>query len=69
MEKPTTEHMIVVKRVLGYIAGTMDLGCHYGRKKGDGDLVGYSDSDLAGDVDTRQSTIGVLFFLGSSLIT
>jgi hypothetical protein len=26
MEKPTTEHMIAVKRVLGYIAGTMDLG-------------------------------------------
>jgi hypothetical protein len=27
------------------------------------------DSDLAGDIDTRQSTIRVLFFLGSSLIT
>ena len=31
-------------------------------------LVGYSDSDLAGDVDTCRSTTGVLFFLGGNLI-
>jgi hypothetical protein len=32
-------------------------------------LVGYSDSDLAGDVDDRKSTIGIVFFLGSSAVT
>ena len=32
-------------------------------------LVGYSDSDLAGDVDTRKSTTGVVFFLGGNLVT
>jgi hypothetical protein len=53
MEKPTIEHLMVVKRVLRYIAGIVDLGCHYGRKKGAGGLVSYSDSDLAGDVDTH----------------
>jgi hypothetical protein len=53
MEKPTIEHLMVVKRVLRYIARIVDLGCHYGRKKGAGGLVSYSDSDLAGDVDTH----------------
>jgi hypothetical protein len=32
-------------------------------------LVGYSDSDLAGDIDTRKSTSGTLFFLGNCLIS
>jgi hypothetical protein len=31
--------------------------------------VGFSDSDHAGDVDSRRSTSGVLFFLGKNLIT
>jgi hypothetical protein len=69
MEKPTVEHLMAIKRVLRYIAGTIDLGCHFGRKGNTSELVGYSDSDLAGDVDTRQSTTGLLFFLGHSLIT
>jgi len=68
MENPTTEHMVAVKRVLRYVAGTLHFGCHYQRKKG-AHLIGYSDSDLAGDIDTRKSTTGVIFFLGSSIIT
>ncbi|EEC81933.1 hypothetical protein OsI_25798 [Oryza sativa Indica Group] len=68
MEKPTTEHLAAVKQVLRYVAGSIGYGCHYKRKK-DASLVGYSDSDLAGDVDTRKSTSGVFFFLGDNLIT
>lgn len=68
MEKPTTEHLAAVKRVLRYVGGTIGYGCHYKRKK-DASLVGYSDSDLAGDVDTHKSTSGVFFFLGNNLIT
>ena len=33
------------------------------------ELVGYSDSDLAGDVNDRKSTTGVVFFLNGSPIT
>jgi hypothetical protein len=31
--------------------------------------VGYCDSDLAGDIDTRKSTTDALFFLGKSLVS
>jgi len=66
---PTTEHFTAVKRVLRYIAGTIHYGCHYKRKSGADRLVGFSDSDLAGDVDTWRSTTGILFFLGNNIIT
>jgi hypothetical protein len=32
-------------------------------------LRGYSDSDLAGDLDSRKSTTGVLFFFGRSSVS
>jgi hypothetical protein len=32
-------------------------------------LVGYYDSDLASDIDTRKSTTCALFFLGKSLVS
>jgi hypothetical protein len=69
MEKPTTEHLLAVKRVLRYISRTVDYGCCYGRKKGGDVLIGYSDSDLAGDIDTCMSTTEVLFFLNGNLVT
>lgn len=68
MESPTTVHLAAVRRVLRYIASTMDFGCFYTRKK-DGELIGYSDSDHAGNIDTRKSTTGTLFFLGRNAIT
>jgi hypothetical protein len=68
MENPTTEHMTAVKRILRYIAGTLYFGCQYKRRK-EAVLAGYSDSDLAGDIDTRKSTSGILYFLGDNVIT
>ena len=32
-------------------------------------LVGYSDSDMAGDIDDRKSTTRVLFYLGNSPVS
>jgi len=69
MEAPTEEHEAAVKRIIRYIAGTLHLGCRYGREEGATSLVGYSDSDLGGDVDSRKSTSGSLFFLGGSPVT
>ena len=31
-------------------------------------LDGYSDSDYAGDLDNKKSTIGMAFFQGNNLI-
>ena len=33
------------------------------------ELVGYSDADWAGDIDSRRSTSGYCFKLGSGLIS
>jgi hypothetical protein len=69
MEKPTIEHLVAVKRILRYIAGTVNFGCSYQRKRGEVCLTGFSDSDHGADIDGRKSTTGVLFFLGENLIT
>ena len=69
MEKPTTEHMAAVKHILRYVKGTLNLGCVYEKKEGSLELIGYSDSDLAGDTDDRKSTSSLIFFLGSNPIS
>lgn len=67
MEEPHEEHLTAVKHILRFIAGTSDRGVFYPRKKGErAELLGFSDSDLAGDLDSRKSTSGVIFFLGVS---
>jgi hypothetical protein len=58
-----------VKRILRYLAGTLDHGLCYTRTTGKARFVGYSDSDLAGDVDSSKSTTRCLFFLGTSLVS
>ncbi|XP_062232763.1 secreted RxLR effector protein 161-like [Phragmites australis] len=68
MEWPTQEHMTAVKRILRYVARTINYGCRYG-KAVEGQLVSYSKSDLTGDIDTRKSTSGTLFFYGDSLVS
>lgn len=70
MEKPTSEHWAAMKHILRYVAGSLNIGLKF--RKGEEKfprLVGYSDSDMAGDVDDRKSTTGVLFKLGENLIT
>ena len=70
MEEPHEDHLAAVKHILRYIAGTRDWGLKYVRKKGDQPaLIGFSDSDLAGDIDSRKSTTGIIFFLGESPIS
>jgi hypothetical protein len=58
--------MVAVKHILPYIAGTVDWGLHL--KKGNGKVVllGFSDSDFTGNVDSWKSTSGVLFFLNQT---
>jgi hypothetical protein len=69
MEAPTSEHLAAVKHLLRYVAGTLSLGIVYRRGQGKPVLLRFSDADLAGDIDDRKSTTGMIFFLGRSPIS
>jgi hypothetical protein len=58
---PTTSHWSAGMHVLRYLAGTKSLGLTW--TKGQGGLVGFVDSDFAGDLDGHKST-SFFFFLG-----
>jgi hypothetical protein len=68
MRRSTTEHQQAVKRIIRYVVGTLDHGLYYPRCFGEAHLVGYSDSDHVGDIDTSKSMSGILFF-GKSLVS
>jgi hypothetical protein len=62
--------MSAAKHALRYLRGTPNLGITYGMGEGASEgLHGYSDSDYAGCVETRRSTIGYLFNYYSSAIS
>ena len=68
MGNPGKEHWQAVKRIFRYLRGTSDVGLIYG-----GDthclVTGYSDSDYAGDVDSRRSMTGYVFTLSGSVVS
>jgi hypothetical protein len=67
MERPRVEHMAAVKRLLRYVAGTLNYGLFYPRGEGGSlGILGYNDSDMGGDVDDSKSTSGMVFFLGNN---
>ena len=68
MSNPSETHWSGVKRVLRYLRGTSTYGLVYDGKGGS-ELSGFSDSDWAGDVNTRRSTSGYVFQLGGSTVT
>ncbi|GAU29997.1 hypothetical protein TSUD_160820 [Trifolium subterraneum] len=68
MDKPTEIHSAAAKRILRYLKGSISLGVLYKRGKNQ-ELVGWTDSDYAGDSDDRKSTSGYVFKFGSSAIS
>jgi hypothetical protein len=68
MENPTELHLLAAKRILRYLQGTRNLGIYY--TKGEkSDLIGFTDSDYAGDQDDRKSTSGYVFMLGNGAVS
>ncbi|GKE09556.1 zinc finger, CCHC-type containing protein [Tanacetum coccineum] len=57
------------KRVIGYVKGTLNYGLNYVEGQEVEHLVGFSDSDHAGDVVGARSTSGMIFYLGRNAIT
>ena len=67
MENPSVEHLKTAKRVIRYVKGTF-FGLKYKRSK-IFELIGYSNTDYAGDHIDRKNTSASVFFLGQNLIT
>lgn len=68
MHKPTRHHLGAAKRILRYLAGTIEYGIWF-RKTDDFRLNGFSDSDWAGSIEDRRSTSGSCFILGSAAVS
>lgn len=68
MHQSSTEHWVLVKRILWYLCGTLDEELLFYRDS----LVslhGISDADWAGNKDDYSSTSAYLVYLGRSLVS
>lgn len=68
MSRLTSLHFAAAKRVLRYLRGTMDFGLWY-KRGGAGELLVYTDSDFAGDFDSKKSTSGYVFLIDGAAVT
>ncbi|XP_048424280.1 uncharacterized mitochondrial protein AtMg00810-like [Pyrus x bretschneideri] len=68
MAQPTNVHMVLVKRILRYIQGTIGYGLHYTKSK-EFNITAYSDSDWAADINTRRSITGFVVYLGNNPVS
>ena len=69
MSNPGHEHWKALQWVLSYINGSLNTGLIYKHKYDTLDLVGYVDSDFAGDRDSRKSTTAYYFTLGGNCVS
>ncbi|KAH9744862.1 hypothetical protein KPL70_003863 [Citrus sinensis] len=67
---PGKVHWNAVKWIMRYLKGSSTCGLLYGKTKSDKiEVMGFVDSDFAGDLDKRKSTSGYMFVLNSCLIS
>ena len=68
MVEPRRVHLVAAKHVLRYLAGTKEYGLDY--KRSDGiRLIGFTNSNWAGNVADRKSTSECCFSLGSVAVS
>ena len=65
---PKESHMIALKRIIKYVKTIANFGVWYSKDTNDV-LAGYSDTNWAGNVDDRESTLGVCFYMGNNLVS
>ena len=63
----TQAHLTAVKRIFRYLKGTIELKLQY-RPESE-NLLGYSDTDWANDMDDRHSTTGNVFTMSGGAIS
>uniref|UniRef100_A0A803P8J1 Integrase catalytic domain-containing protein n=1 Tax=Cannabis sativa TaxID=3483 RepID=A0A803P8J1_CANSA len=67
MQTPLQQHWMAVKRILRYIAGTLDYGLHL-QPAPDFSIEASCDADWAANPDDRRSTTGYCIYLGGNLV-
>jgi hypothetical protein len=67
MDNPGKEHWRAVQWIFIYLRGTSNACLQIGKSR-DG-LVGYVDSDYAGDLDKRRSLTGYVFTIGGCVVS
>ena len=70
MSCPSKAHWTGVKRIIHYLKGTIDFGLKLSCVSDENpQVIGYSDADWAGDLDTSRSTSGYAFQIGQSTVS
>ena len=67
MSNPGKGHWEALKWLLRHLKGTSNVCLKFGRNSSG--LIGYCDSDYAGDLDARKSTSGNAFTLGGIAVS
>ncbi|KAM0947947.1 putative RNA-directed DNA polymerase [Dioscorea sansibarensis] len=68
MHDPCEPHLALIKRILRYVKGTLDVSLHITTALPTS-ITAYSDADWAGCPDSRHSTFGYCVYLGDNLIS
>jgi len=68
MARPTELHLQAAKRILRYLKGTIDYGIFY-KKNGNKQLIAFTDSDYAGDIEDRKNTSDYVFILSGGAVS
>ena len=67
---PSEIHIIAIKRILRYLKATINYGITYIINNTLSNyLIGYSDADYTGDINTAKSTSGYIFFMANGPIS
>ena len=67
---PSIPYLEAAKRILCYLKGTQDFSLVLGRQgRGAVDIVGWTDSDWAGDIDSRCSVGGFVFDVAGGCVS
>ena len=61
-QNPGDEHWVVLKRILRYLKGTLDLKLEYSKINNE-KLVGFADADWGSSSYDRKSTSGYIFYV------
>ena len=65
---PNESHMTTLKRIIKYVKTTAEFGVWYSKDTSDV-LIGYFNTDWAGNANDRKSTSGSCFYVGNNFVS